>query len=317
MECHQSVGWTRRVGGWRPRRSCAVTLHQIGPPDPARLFKHEGQHKYDHGHALILCGPPGHGGAARLAARAALRVGAGLVTLACPAAAIPENATRLDAVMLRAVDGGADLAQMLTDRRLNALCLGPGLGLGPVQAHLVAVALAAGRAVVVDADALTLIARSPDLAAGLHPGCILTPHTAEFARLFPDLAGAVGLAARADACRIAAGRARATVLLKGAETIVAGPDGSVAVHRATGARAAPWLATAGAGDVLAGLIAGLLARGFAPAEAAGTAVWLHVEAARVTGPGLIAEDLSEALPAVLRALLRQAETDSGSGVVTG
>ncbi|MGP3697263.1 NAD(P)H-hydrate dehydratase [Rhodobacter sp. NSM] len=278
-----------------------MTLREIGAPDPQRLAKHEGQHKYDHGHALVLAGPPGHGGAARLAARAALRVGAGLVTLGCPAAAVPENAARLDAVMLRAIDGGGDLERLLEDNRLSALCLGPGLGLAEQRAELVAAALASRRPTVLDADALTLLARDPALAAHLHPCCVLTPHAGEFRRMFPDLDPSGDRAARAAAAAAAADRAGCILLLKGAETVIAGPGGP-AVHPATGVRAAPWLATAGAGDVLAGLIAGLLARGLSPQEAAEAGVWLHVEAARAFGAGLIAEDLPEALPGVFARL---------------
>ncbi|MGY6549987.1 MAG: NAD(P)H-hydrate dehydratase [Roseinatronobacter sp.] len=277
--------------------------------DPAALCallrKHPEQHKYDHGHALVLSGGVGRGGAARLAARAALRVGAGLVTLACPPAALLENAARLDAVMVRALRDGAALAEMLGDPRLSALCLGPGLGLGARAAELVAVALDQrdqARAVVLDADALTLISQDPALRAGLHASCILTPHEGEFARLFPDLAGALQGSVRAQAVAEAALRVRAHVLLKGALTLIAAPNGDLLSHDARGARAAPWLATAGSGDVLAGLIAGLLARGVPVAQAAEAAVFLHVEAARSIGPGLIAEDLPEAIPSVLRVL---------------
>nr|RDS94424.1 NAD(P)H-hydrate dehydratase [Cereibacter sphaeroides f. sp. denitrificans] len=276
-----------------------MRLREIGAPDAARIAKREGQHKYDHGHVLVLGGPPAQGGAARLAARAALRVGAGLVTLACPPAALAENAARLDAVMLRALAGTEDLERLLADPRLSALCLGPGFGLTDRERDLVAVALDAGRPTVLDADALTLVARERMLRKRLHPGCVLTPHAGEFRRLFPGAPEDEG--SRAAAVRAAAAETGAVILLKGAETLVAGPEG-LAVHAATGARSAPWLATAGAGDVLAGLIAGLLARGLKGQEAAEAGAWLHVEAARRVGPGLIAEDLPEALPAVFRAL---------------
>ncbi|MBD3765867.1 MAG: NAD(P)H-hydrate dehydratase, partial [Rhodobacterales bacterium] len=244
------------------------------------------------------------------AARGALRVGAGLVTLGCPPQALAENAARLDAVMLRPLADGAGLAALLADGRIRALCLGPGLGTEGAAHDLVAAALAAGRPAVLDADALTLIAVRPDLTRALHPACVLTPHGGEFARLFPDLAARMqgpvdrGPAfSRLDAARAAAARAGCTVLLKGPDTVIATPDGQAAIHAAVGDRAAPWLATAGAGDVLAGLIAGLLARGQAPFPAACVAAWLHVEAARRFGPGLIAEDLPETLPAVLRDLM--------------
>lgn len=274
----------------------------------AALDKGTAQHKYDHGHALILSGPAGKGGAARLAARAALRVGAGLVTLACPPTAMAENAARLEAVMLTMLPDSYTLRALLQDPRLTALLLGPGLG-PPRARDMVPAALAGKRATVLDADALSAFADDPDhLFAQLHPACVLTPHQGEFARLFPDLAqtlnaSAGDLSAREDATRRAAARAGAVVLLKGAVTLVATPDGQILRHSALGARAAPWLATAGAGDVLAGLIAGLLARGFAPPEAAATATWLHTETARSIGPGLIAEDLPDRLPEVLRMVL--------------
>ena len=266
-------------------------------------------HKYTHGHALILSGGSGHGGAARLAARGALRIGAGLVTVGCPPEAVAENAARLDAVMLRVVADGDGLGGMLEDGRINVLCLGPGLGLDARAGGLVAAALASGREVVLDADALTLIARDKALFDALHGGCVLTPHGGEFARLFPDLAERLAVPAitgpawsKLDATRDAAARAGCVVLFKGADTVIAGPEGRCSVNAATGDRAAPWLATAGAGDVLAGFIAGLIARGLRPQAAAETAAWLHVECARSFGPGLIAEDLPEELPAVFRAL---------------
>lgn len=267
----------------------------------------EAAHKYDHGHALILSGGPGRTGAARLAARGALRIGAGLVTVACPNAALPEVAAHVTAVMCRAIDGAPGLREMLEDERLNALCLGPGLGLGADTQALVLAALAAGRATVLDADALTRFERNPEtLFAALHPGCVLTPHAGEFRRLFPDIAGKLAghpsrgpAFSKVDAAREAAARAGCTVLLKGPDTVIADKDGRCAINASLWERSAPWLATAGAGDVLAGFIAGLLARGFPPMRAAETAAWLHTECALVFGPGLIAEDLPEMLPRVL------------------
>lgn len=276
-------------------------------PDPAglrdRLAKHAGGHKYSYGHALILAGGPGQGGAARLAARGALRIGAGLVTLGCPLPALAENSARLDTVMLRPIHDGAALARVLDDRRVNALCLGPGMGFERAR-DLVPVALTSGRGVVVDADALSAYATDPAaLFARCTPQTVLTPHGGEFARLFPDLSPKLADASGKDAAaRLAAARAGAVVLLKGAVTVIAAPDGRIAVSDARGARAAPWLATAGSGDVLAGFITGLLARGLPAMEAASTAAVLHVECARRFGPGLIAEDLPETLPAVFRAL---------------
>jgi hydroxyethylthiazole kinase-like uncharacterized protein yjeF len=281
-------------------------------------------HKYSHGHAFILSGPSGRGGAARLAARGALRIGAGVVTVGCPPDAIPENAARLDAVMLRGVVDGLMLEETLEDQRINALCVGPGLGLDARGREVVAVALESRgkprptgdvgrgvprRSLVLDADALTILSQHPDLFAALHDGCVLTPHAGEFARLFPDIAEKLAAPAtkgpaysKVDATREAAKRAGCVVLYKGPDTVIADPSGRCAINSAHYDRAAPWLATAGSGDVLAGFITGLLARGFSPFDAACTGAWLHVECALSFGPGLIAEDLPEELPKVFRAL---------------
>jgi hydroxyethylthiazole kinase-like uncharacterized protein yjeF len=272
-------------------------------PDLRDLLRKNAQgHKYAHGHALVLSGGRGRSGAARLAARGALRVGAGLVTVAAPPDAVPEVACQLTAIMLREIDTGAALTELLADQRINALCLGPGWGLADLQGALLLAALAAKRATVLDADALTLLARDKAARAALHPACVLTPHEGEFARVFPDLTPDLtnGLPARAQAARQAALRAGCTVLLKGPETLVASPDGLVWLHPAQPDGAQAWLATAGSGDVLAGFICGLMARGIAPALAANIGVWLHRQAAERFGPGLIAEDLPEILPAVLR-----------------
>jgi hydroxyethylthiazole kinase-like uncharacterized protein yjeF len=249
-----------------------------------------------------------------------------VVTVGCPPEAIPENAARLDAVMLRGVADGPALEGALADPRINALCVGPGLGLDARGRALVAVALgrvgfhptitASGgvephptRSLVLDADALTLLSQDPDLFAALHGACVLTPHAGEFARLFPDIAEKLSQPAtkgpaysKVDATREAAIRAGCVVLYKGPDTVIADPSGRSAINSAHYDRAAPWLATAGSGDVLAGFIAGLLARGFSPFDAACTGAWLHVECALSFGPGLIAEDLPEELPKVFRAL---------------
>jgi len=276
-------------------------------PEVAAAAAKIGRHKYDHGHTLVLSGGVGKGGAARLAARAALRLGAGLVTVGCPPAALIENAAQLTAVMLRPVGDAAALAEALEDRRLNALCLGPGMGLGEPTREMVAAACRAGRATVLDADALTSFSADPGaLFALTHAACVLTPHAGEFRRIFPDLRDRLEWApetgpaySKLDATRAAAARAGCIVLFKGADTVIAAPDGRAAICAAHYERAAPWLATAGAGDVLSGMIAGLLARGLAPMVAAEAAAWLHGEAARGFGPGLIAEDLPERLPTVL------------------
>ena len=289
-----------------------VACRTVARPSRARLDKRFLSHKFGHGHALVLSGGPGRTGAARLAARAALRVGAGLVTLGVPPAAMQEVAAQVTAVMQRPVRDAEALAEILGDRRINALCLGPGLGTGEREAALLGVAVRGDHApygVVLDADALTVVAGAPELFEALHPRCVLTPHGGEFARLFPDIHRKLAAPAEAgpayskvDATREAAARAGCVVLFKGPDTVIAAPDGQVAVHAAVYDRAAPWLATAGAGDVLAGLITALLARGFAPMQAAETGAWLHVECARRFGPGLIAEDLPEMLPAVLASL---------------
>lgn len=278
------------------------------------LSRHGGRgfqtNKYTYGHALILSGGSGQGGAARLAARGALRIGAGLVTVGCPPEALTENAARLDAIMLKTVEDTAMLHMLLQDDRINALCLGPGLGLTDREANLVSEALQSGRNVVLDADALSLLAQDAVLFGKLHEKCVLTPHNGEFARLFPDIheklkaAAAQGPAySKVDATRDAAARAGCIVLFKGADTVIAEPSGWVSVNAALYERAAPWLATAGSGDVLAGMIAGLLARGLSPMTASETAAWLHTECALSFGPGLIAEDLPQELPKVLRTIL--------------
>jgi hydroxyethylthiazole kinase-like uncharacterized protein yjeF len=266
-------------------------------------------HKYSHGHALILSGGIGKGGAARLAARGALRIGAGAVTVGCPEDALIENAAQLNAVMLTSVNDVDALKVTLEDARTYALCVGPGLGLGAREAALVAAALESGRTAVLDADALTLLARDAGLFAKLHKSCVLTPHAGEFARLFPDIAEKLDAPAtkgpaysKVDATREAAKRAGCVVLYKGPDTVIADPTGRCSINASVYERSAPWLATAGSGDVLAGFITGLLARGFAPMQAAEAGAWLHTECALKFGPGLIAEDLPEQLPVVLRDL---------------
>ncbi|CTQ51181.1 bifunctional ADP-dependent NAD(P)H-hydrate dehydratase/NAD(P)H-hydrate epimerase [Jannaschia donghaensis] len=268
-------------------------------------------HKYDHGHAIVLTGGMGLTGAARLAARGALRIGAGLVTCVAPGPAMMECAVQLTAVMLRRCDDAAALADLLEDDRINALCLGPGMGLSDRAGDLIDAALSARRHIALDADALTILAERDDPFAMLHHDCVLTPHGGEFASLFPDIAERLNVPAmegpaysKVDATRDAADRAGCTVLFKGMDTVIADEKGNARINAAVYDRAAPWLATAGAGDVLAGIIAGLLARGLSPLDAASSAAWLHVEAARAFGPGLIAEDLPEMLPQVLAALER-------------
>lgn len=266
-------------------------------------------YKYSYGHVLVLSGSAGKGGAARLAARGALRVGAGAVTVGAPPAALIENAAQLNAIMLTAVKDTDGLAGILEDTRINALCIGPGLGLSEESAGLVEAGLMSGRAIVLDADALTLMGRDASLFAALHDKCVLTPHAGEFARLFPDISEMLNAPAtkgpaysKVDATRDAAKRAGCVVLFKGPDTVIAEPTGRCSINASAYEQSAPWLATAGSGDVLAGFVTGLLARGFQPMQAAETGAWLHTECALSFGPGLIAEDLPEELPKVFRAL---------------
>lgn len=262
-------------------------------------------HKYSHGHALVVSGGFGRSGAARLAARGALRIGAGLVTLAVPASALVEVAAQITAIMMKEVSASAQLEEHLRDDRINALCLGPGLGVCDNSAAMISTALTSDRSVVLDADALTLIAQDRALFSRLHHRCVLTPHKGEFTRLFPDISERLDTGPPIEKARAAvdaARRAGCVVLFKGENSVVARPNGSVGVHSAQGPRAAPWLATAGSGDVLAGFITGLIARGFSPFQAAELGAYLHVEAAIKFGPALIAEDLPEQMAPVFRHL---------------
>jgi hydroxyethylthiazole kinase-like uncharacterized protein yjeF len=255
-------------------------------------------HKYARGHAVVVSGPVHSTGAARLAARGALRIGAGLVTVASPRDALQVNAAQLTAIMVRESDDARGLASLLADRRKNAVLIGPGVGVGERTKEMVLTALRSEAAIVLDADALTSFADDPRplFAAIAARGAqvVLTPHDGEFARLFPDLAAAPKL----ERARLGAARAGAIVVLKGADTVVAALDGTASINATT----SPFLASAGTGDVLAGMILGLLAQGMPAFEAASAAVWLHGAAAVAIGPGLIAEDLPEALPKVLRNL---------------
>jgi len=277
-------------------------LTHVSPPFSG-LAKLGDGHKFTYGHALVLSGGAGRTGAARLAARGALRIGAGLVTLGVPPSAQQEAASQITAIMLTRIANAEALTQTLADPRFTALCIGPGFGLGARESDLLAAALASRRPLVIDADALTLLT-DPALFAQLHPNCLLTPHHGEFSRLFPDLASALTQpdTSKIDITRAAARRAQSTVLFKGSDTVIATADGRAALHASAYARAAPWLATAGAGDVLAGFAAGLMARGMLPFEAAQAAAWLHAETARDFGPGLIAEDIPDHLPKILAQL---------------
>jgi NAD(P)H-hydrate epimerase len=258
--------------------------------------------KYTRGHALVWGGWPSTG-AARMAARAAARVGAGLTTVAVPEIALPVYAAALTSVMVCAVARPEDLDDLLADSRYSGLLIGPGAGTAPDTRARVLAMLKAGRATVLDADALSTFRDDPQslFSAILGTGagtCVLTPHEGEFARLFEGLSGPHG--DKLSRARAAARASGAVVVLKGSDTVIAAPDGRAIIN----ANAPPTLATAGAGDVLAGMILGLLAQGMAPFLAAAAAVWLHGAAAAGFGPGLLAEDLPDRLPAVLRRLAR-------------
>ncbi|MEA3060782.1 MAG: ADP-dependent NAD(P)H-hydrate dehydratase / NAD(P)H-hydrate epimerase [Sphingomonadales bacterium] len=260
-------------------------------------------HKYARGHAVVVSGDIAATGAARMSARGALRAGAGLLTLASPSDALAVNAAALTAVMVRRVDMVAEFAELMSDKRLNASVIGPGAGVGQRTRDFVLAALSTQRGLVLDADALTSFAEAPDrlfeaIKASHDPQVVLTPHEGEFPRLFSDISNKHPLRSKLERVRVAAERSGAIVLLKGPDTVVASPDGRATIA----SNAPPWLATAGAGDVLSGMIGGLLAQGVPAFEAAGMGVWMHGEAAREAGPGLIAEDLPEVLPAVFRRL---------------
>jgi hydroxyethylthiazole kinase-like uncharacterized protein yjeF len=262
-------------------------------------------HKYTRGHAVVVSGGLSFTGAARLTARGALRAGAGLVTIASPRDALAVNAAASLAVMVRSVDGARELTDFLADRRRNVVVLGPGGGVGAAMREMVLAALTGDRAVVLDADALTSFADDPAriiaaLAQRSAPA-VLTPHEGEFARLFKKSGQLFENGSKLERAKAAARTARAVLLLKGPDTVVAAPDGRAAIAE----NAPPWLATAGSGDVLAGFVAGLLAQGMPGFEAAAAAVWLHGEAAQRIGPGLIAEDIPDALPGVYRQLFAQ------------
>lgn len=250
-------------------------------------------HKYSRGHALVAGGGVTSSGAARMTAMAALRAGAGLSTCAVPPSAAIVYASHLTAVMLKPVENAEAWREVLSDKRFNAICVGPANGLTGRTRDFTLGALETGRAVVLDADALTVFQDDPEeLFAAIGGPAILTPHAGEFGRLF-DRDGS-----RLDIALRAASRAGAVVVLKGPDTVIAAPDGRLAIND----NAPPWLATAGSGDVLAGIATGLLAQGMPVFEAACAAVWMHGEAANLCGEGMIAEDLAPRLPDVLKGL---------------
>ncbi|MER2520360.1 MAG: NAD(P)H-hydrate dehydratase [Bdellovibrionales bacterium] len=253
-------------------------------------------HKYTRGHALIY-GSAAMTGAARLAARAAQRMGAGVVTVASPTSALPIYAATLESGIVQPVDELRAWQCLFADSRRNVILIGPGLGIGALQRDMVLAALESGKTCVLDADALTNFENEPQtLLRALHPGCVLTPHEGEFARIFETR-----IDSREDKmsrATKAADLAHCCILLKGADTMIAAPEGHAVVNH----NAPPWLATAGAGDVLAGLITGLTAQKMPIFQASCAAAWIHGDIAARFGSGLIAEDLVDGIPAALKSL---------------
>jgi hydroxyethylthiazole kinase-like uncharacterized protein yjeF len=327
VRAHETVTFFRRKPGHvllPGRMHCGtIVVAEIGIPESVltsirpRIFLNEpplwqahfpvpriDAHKYARGHTVVVSGAlSASTGAARLAARGALRAGAGLVTIASPRDALVVNASESPSIMVRATDDARELETLLQDRRITAVLLGPGGGVGKSMQEKVLGALAGERSVVLDADALTSFEKAPEtLFAALNNhaphACILTPHEGEFSRLFSMINVSLPVHKKLERARLAAQKTGAVVVLKGGDTVVASPGGLAAIA----ANAPPWLATAGSGDVLAGIITGLLAQGMPGFEAACAAVWLHGEAASRIGPGLISEDLPEALPQVYREL---------------
>jgi ADP-dependent NAD(P)H-hydrate dehydratase / NAD(P)H-hydrate epimerase len=253
-------------------------------------------HKYTRGHAVVAGGAV-MTGAARLAACAAARLGAGLVTVAAPESAFPIYAAALTGVIVHPITGLEDFRAFLADPRRNAALIGPGAGVGGETRDKTLAILAAGKRAVLDADALTSFADDPEtLLSAIRAPCVFTPHAGEFARIF-DTSGS-----KVERVRRAARRSGAVILLKGADTVIAAPDGRAAIN----ANAPPQLATAGSGDVLAGMVLGLLAQGMEPFAAAAAAVWIHGAAASRFGPGLVSEDLLEVVAPVLKDLAGRA-----------
>ena len=271
--------------------------HILNQPD-------EEGHKYNRGHLLVLSGGIESTGAARLAAHAAARSGAGLVTVASPSDALVVNAAALTDIMVRGSDGVNGLARLLDDGRRNAVVLGPGNGVGEALKQCVRLVLLAKRALVLDADALTsFAAQGAELQAMMTPEhaskVVVTPHDGEFSRLFsaqPDIVAPPDRLGRALAAARFLG---VVVVLKGPDCVIASPDGRAVINQ----NGTPWLATAGSGDVVAGTIGGLLAQGASAFDAAAAGVWLHAEAGKVAGPGLLAHDLPQALRLVIARLL--------------
>jgi hydroxyethylthiazole kinase-like uncharacterized protein yjeF len=253
-------------------------------------------HKYMRGHAVIVAGKAI--GAARLASRAARRIGAGLVTVVCEPNAYPVIARDWPGTMVNSLGEGKRYTEHLVDEKKNAFLLGPGGGLDSELKSKVLYTLEMGskKSAVIDADGLNVFkADTEKLLSVLHENCVITPHAGEFTRLFPDLEGG-----REKMAMAAAKRAGCVVVLKGAETLIASPDGELIVNK----HSSPYLATGGTGDVLAGMITGLMAQGLGAFKAAQMAVWVHGDGGRNIGIGLIAEDVITEIPNVLKNIFK-------------
>ncbi len=282
-------------------------LGEIGPRTFANgpgIWRHRlpqptlADHKYSRGHAVVVGGAE-MTGAARLAARGARRIGAGMVTIAAPPEVFSVYASDWPGTLVKPVADETAFVDLLGDGRKNAFLIGPGAGVNGTTKARVLTALGAGKACVLDADALSVFEDDPGaLFRVAPPSWLLTPHEGEFQRLFP------GAGDKLTRARQAARTSGTVIVLKGADTVIAAPDGRAIVNDT----APPELATAGSGDVLAGFALGLLAQGMDTFEAAAAAVWLHGAAAAAFGPGLIAEDLPQALPGVLARLVEAGQT---------
>jgi hydroxyethylthiazole kinase-like uncharacterized protein yjeF len=266
------------------------------------LNKSGERHKYDYGHAVVVSGPPSQGGAARLAARCALRIGAGLVSVLASHTAQAENAAQLNAIMLKSYVDKRDFAERLTALDSTAICIGPNLGICDESRAKLADALSREIPLCIDADAITLIAQDRDqMKPASNSQVIMTPHEGELRRLIPDAFATTSC--RVTLAQIAAKSMNCIILFKGLDTVIARPDGAYTVVSSKPFRSAAWLATAGTGDALSGIITGLLARGFSVFDAAAVGANVHLHCADIIGPGLIADDIPEAIPDVLKRCL--------------